>query len=41
MTIAFANVAAIVVVATATLVTIGYSAWAFVGCRRPENSPSI
>ena len=39
--IAFADVAAIVVVATATLVTIGYSVWAFAGCRRPENSPSI
>ena len=39
--IAVADVAAMVVVATATLVTIGYGVWARVSCRRPENSPSI
>ena len=39
--IAFANVAAMVVVAAATLVTAAYGAWALFMCRRTESRPTI
>lgn len=39
--IAFADVASVVIVAGATLVTVGYGVRALVGCRRPEDSPSM
>jgi hypothetical protein len=37
---AFADVASMVVVAAAMLVTLGYGGWALVSCRRTEPSPS-
>jgi Ca2+/Na+ antiporter len=39
--IAFADVAATVVVAAATLLTAAYGAWAFFTCRRTESSPAL
>jgi hypothetical protein len=39
--LAFANVASMVVVATAMLGTMGYGAWLVVSCRQTENNPSI
>jgi len=39
--IAFADVAGMLVVAAATLVTVAYGARAFVLCRRTESSPAI
>ncbi len=37
--IAFAEVAATVIVAIATLVTTGYGIWAFASCRRQDEQP--
>jgi hypothetical protein len=39
--IAFADVASMVVVAAATLVTVVYGAWTLLICRRTESSPTI
>jgi hypothetical protein len=39
--IAFADVASMIVVATATLITVGYGVWALVGCRRAEKHQPI
>jgi hypothetical protein len=39
-TIAFADVAAMVIVAIATLVTVGYGVWAFVSCRWQDEQPA-
>jgi len=39
--IAFADVAGMVIVAVATLVTAAYGGWALLVCRRTESSPAI
>jgi hypothetical protein len=39
--LAFADVAATIVLATATLIAVGYGAWAFFSCRSSARRPSI